>query len=135
MPSLMASCAMAVSAIAPFWVVVNIIRTLVRVADGKCALLQAANLTARHVRAPLRPAHDRAEMAGGLGVREDVAGLERRGRRRGEVLRARDAPVSVGRAAHGAPEELLRRRCGRALPPPHRQARPAPDGLRRIRTA
>ena len=36
------------------------------------------------------------------------------------VLRARDAAVPVGRAAHGAPEELRGRRRGRALPPPHR---------------
>ena len=36
-----------------------------------------------------------------------------------QVLRARDAPVPVGRAAHGPPEELRGRRRGRALPPPH----------------
>ena len=56
-------------------------------------------------------------------------------RRRAEVLRARDAAVPVGRAAHRAPEELLGRRRGRALPPPHGPARAAPDGLRRVRPA
>ncbi len=74
-------------------------------------------------------------MAGDLGARADVAGVERRGRGRREVLRARDAAVPVGRAAHGPPEELLRRRRRRAFPPPQRQARPAPDGLRRVRAA
>ena len=44
-------------------------------------------------------------------------------RRRAEVLRARDAAVPVGRAAHRAPEDLLGRRRGRALPPPQRARR------------
>ena len=44
-------------------------------------------------------------------------------------------PVPARRAAHRAPEELLRRRRGRALPPPHRAPRAAPDGLRRVRPA
>ena len=61
--------------------------------------------------------------------------VQRRGRRRREVLRARDAALPVGRAAHGAPEELLGRRRGRPLPPPHRPPRAAPDGLRRVRPA
>ena len=52
-----------------------------------------------------------------------------------EVLRPRDAAVPLGRAAHGAPEELLRRRRGRALPPPHGPQGAAPDGLRRVRAA
>ena len=51
------------------------------------------------------------------------------------LVRARDAPVPVGRAPHGAPEELLGRRRGRALPPPQRHAGAAPDGLRRVRPA
>ena len=44
-------------------------------------------------------------------------------------------PVPLGRAAHRAPEELLGRRRGRPLPPPHRPPRAAPDGLRRVRPA
>ena len=55
--------------------------------------------------------------------------------RRAQVLRARDAALPVGRAAHGAPEELRGRRRGRALPPPHGPPRAAPDGLRRVRPA
>ena len=51
------------------------------------------------------------------------------------VLRARDAPVPERRAAHRPPEGLLGRRRGRALPPPHRPAGAAPDGLRRVRPA
>ena len=43
--------------------------------------------------------------------------------------------MTLGRAAHGAPEELLRRQRGGALPSPHRPPRAAPDGLRRVRPA
>src|SRR4051794_13624880 len=46
MPSSMAAAAMRCSAMAPFWFVVSTMRTLVRVVDGKCGRLQAANLTA-----------------------------------------------------------------------------------------
>ena len=82
----------------------------------------------------LRPETDRATLAARLGRRADLGG--RRGRRRAaHVLRARDAPVPQRRAAHRAPEELRRRRCRRALPPPHRPPRAAPDGLRRVRPA
>ena len=44
-------------------------------------------------------------------------------------------PVPQRRAAHRAPEGLLGRRRGRALPPPQRAPRPAADGLRRVRPA
>ena len=54
---------------------------------------------------------------------------------RAEVLRARDAAVPQRRAAHRAPEGLLRRRRRRALPPAHGPPRAAPDGLRRVRPA
>ena len=54
--------------------------------------------------------------------------------RRG-LLRPGDAPVPQRRAAHRPPQGLLGRRRGRALPPPHRPPRPAPDGLRRVRPA
>ena len=64
-----------------------------------------------------------------------MAGLQRRGRRRARLVRARDAALPVGRAAHGAPEELRGRRRGGALPPPHGPAGAAPDGLRRLRPA
>ena len=50
-----------------------------------------------------------------------------------EVLRARDAPLPVGRAARRSPEELLARRRDRPLPPPQRVPGPSPDGLRRVR--
>ena len=56
-------------------------------------------------------------------------------RRRADLVRARDAAVPVGRAAHRPPEELLGRRRRRALPAPHRPPRAAPDGLRRVRPA
>ena len=54
---------------------------------------------------------------------------------RPERVRARDAALPLGRAAHGPHEELRGRRCGRALPPPQRLPRPPPDGLRRVRAA
>ena len=63
-----------------------------------------------------------------------MGGLQRPRRRR-RLVRARDAPVPVRRAPHGAPEELLGRGRGRPLPPPRRPPRPAPDGLRRLRPA
>ena len=44
-------------------------------------------------------------------------------------------PYPSGRAAHGAPQELLGRGRGGALPSPHRPPRAAPDGLRRVRPA
>ena len=46
-----------------------------------------------------------------------------------QVLRARDAPLPERRAAHRPPEDLLGRRRDRALPPPPRPPRAAPDGL------
>src|SRR5215207_2641072 len=46
MPSRIAAAVTSASAIAPFWLVVSMMRTLVRVADGKCASLRGANLTA-----------------------------------------------------------------------------------------
>ena len=64
-----------------------------------------------------------------------MARRQRRGHGPAQVLRARDAPLPVGRAAHGAPQELRGRRRGRPLPPPHRPPRPAPDRLRRVRAA
>ena len=84
----------------------------------------------------LRPENDRAQVAEGLGRREDLARLERRARRRGpDLLRPRDAAVPVWRAPHRPPEGLLGRRRDRALPPPHRPQGPPPDGLRRLRPA
>ncbi len=80
-------------------------------------------------------------MAGGVGARAHVGGRERAGARRPwgrrsrEVLRARDAALPERRAAHRSPEELRARRRDRALPPPDRPARAAPDGLRRVRPA
>ena len=80
------------------------------------------------------PKRDRAPLAEGVGRRADVGGRQR-GRRVDRLLRARDAPVPERRAAHRPPEELHDRRRGRPLPPPHRPARAAPDGLRRVRPA
>ena len=73
-------------------------------------------------------------MAGDLGSRAHLGGRQRR-RSAAQVLRARDAALPQRRAAHGPPEELLGRRRGRALPPPHRPPGAAPDGLRRLRPA
>ena len=88
-------------------------------------------------RPPLRPQADRAPMAGYLGARGHLGGLKRP-RRPGcdpEVLRARDAALPERRAAHRASEELRAGRRDRPLSPPHRPSGPAPDGLRRIRSA
>ena len=78
-------------------------------------------------------------MAGAVGARAHLGGRQRADARRPrtarEVLRARDAAVPERRAAHRAPEELRARRRDRPLPPPHRPARAAPDGLRRVRPA
>ena len=75
----------------------------------------------------------------GLGGRAHLGGAEpRRARLRrleAEVLRARDAPLPVGRAARRPPEELLARRRDRPLPPPQRLPGDPPDGLRRLRPA
>ena len=69
--------------------------------------------------------------------RAHVGGRQRRRRaaRATTLLRARDAALPERRAAHRPPEGLLGRRRGRALPPPHRPPRAAPDGLRRVRAA
>ena len=73
-------------------------------------------------------------MAARLGRRAHLGGVER-ARRAPQGLRARDASVPLGRASHRAPEDLLGRRRGRALSPPQRLPRAAPDGLRRLRPA
>ncbi len=52
-----------------------------------------------------------------------------------EVLRARDAAVSVGRSARRPRQELHARRRGRAHDAHARLQRPAPDGLGRVRPA
>ena len=95
-------------------------------------------------RASLRPAGDRAPLAGPLGLRAHVGGGEPRGgrvadgrahERAGQLLRAGDAALPERRASHRASEVLLARRRDRPLPPPPRQTRAAPDGLRRLRAA
>ena len=85
----------------------------------------------------VRPEHNRAEVAGGLGGR---AGLLRpepraRGRARAEVLHARDAPVPLRDAAHGARPQLHAGRRPHAFPAAQRLERDAPDGLRLVRPA
>ncbi|CAA9532890.1 MAG: Leucyl-tRNA synthetase, partial [uncultured Thermoleophilia bacterium] len=83
----------------------------------------------------IRPRRGRAAPAGRVGRRarvRDAAG--RRGvRRPAEELRARDAPVPLGRAPHGARHELHHGRRRLPLPPPERVPGAAPDGLRRVR--
>ena len=59
-----------------------------------------------HHGGPLRPQDDRAQVAARLGRRAHLGGLER-ARRAPQVLRARDAALPLGRAAHRPPEELL----------------------------
>ena len=83
---------------------------------------------------PLRPQDDRGQMAARLGRRAHLGG-EQRARRAPQGLRARDAPVPLGRAAHRPPQELRARRRGRPLLAPRRLSRAAPDGLRRVRPA
>ena len=84
--------------------------------------------------APLRPEADRAQVAAGVGRRAHLGGLER-ARRAARGLRARDAALPLGRAAHRPPEDLLGGRRDRPLPAPQRPPRAAPDGLRRVRPA
>ncbi len=76
-------------------------------------------------------------MAGAVGARAHLGGVQRRRPRRAReksyVLEM--LPVPERRAAHRPPEELRARRRDRPLPPPHRPARAAPDGLRRLRAA
>ncbi len=74
-------------------------------------------------------------MAGDLGSRADLGGQQRRRLGHPEVLRPRDAALPLGRAPHGAPQELRGGRRRRALPPPHGPAGAAPDRLRRVRPA
>ena len=64
-----------------------------------------------------------------------TSGAGRRRARRRTLLRARDAALPERRAAHRASEVLRGRRRDRALPPPPRAPRAAPDGLRRVRPA
>ncbi len=52
-----------------------------------------------------------------------------------QVLRAGDAPLPQRGAPHRAPEGVLGGGRDRALPPPPRPPRAAPDGLRRVRAA
>ena len=94
----------------------------------------AADCTLAVQHGALRPTADRAEVAGGLGRRAHVGGLQR-ARRAPQGLRARDASLPVRRAPHRPPEDLLAGRCGGALPPPQRLPRAASDGLRRLRAA
>ena len=77
-------------------------------------------------------------MAGRLGRRARVRGREPDAGRpaaRAALLHARDAPVPVRRAAHGARPQLHAGRRRHALPPPQRLHRPAADGLRLVRSA
>src|SRR4051794_22078292 len=109
-PSLAASAAITVSAMPPFELGVNMMRTLVRTTDGMCGAPPGfeavlALTSAPHGRAPLRAARDRAQVAGDLGARAHLGSLQRR-RWRAAVLRARNAAVPVRRASHGAPQEL-----------------------------
>ena len=89
----------------------------------------------RDGRPPLRPVRDRAPLAEGVGGRAHLGGRQRLRRPTAEVLRARDAAVPQRRAAHRAPEGLLRGRRRRALPSAHGTPGAAPDGLRRVRPA
>ena len=72
-------------------------------------------------------------MAAGVGRGGHLGGRQRRRRRPPLRLRARDAPLPVGRAAHRPSEELLARRRGGPLLAPPRPPGAAPHGLRRVR--
>ena len=82
----------------------------------------------------LRPEDHRGQVAARVGGRAHLGGVERPGRA-AQVLRARDAALPVGRAAHRPPEDLFRGRRRGSLPAPQRPPRAAPDGLRRLRPA
>ncbi len=88
----------------------------------------------------LRPTGNRGEMAAGLGRREVVPRPEPRSRRAGgrraqQVLRRRDAAVSLRRPPHGAHAELHDRRRDHAHATAPGDAGAAADGLRRVRPA
>ena len=74
-------------------------------------------------------------MAEGVGRRAHLGGLERRDARPHQGVRARDAALPVGRAAHRAPQELLTGRRRRTLLAPVGPSRAPSDGLRRLRPA
>src|SRR6187402_2294106 len=86
---------------------------------------------------PLRPAGDRGQVAGRMGARRRFRRPEpvSRGRAAGAHLRARDAPVPLRRAPHGARAQLHARRRRRAHSPPAGFHRAAPDRVRRLRAA
>ena len=83
----------------------------------------------------IRPAGDRAEVAGRCGSASARSPSPTRARRdgRGAHLRPRDAPVPVRRAAHGPREELHARRRAHPRAAAHGLPRAAADGLRRLR--
>ena len=88
----------------------------------------------------LRPTIDRGEVAEGLGRRAVVPRPEPRARRAGrprspQVVRRRDAPVSIGRPAHGAHAQLHDRRRDHAHAAAQGNAGAAADGVRRLRPA
>ena len=71
-------------------------------------------------------------MAARVGGRAHLGGVERPGRA-AQGIRARDAALPVGRAAHRPPEDLFGGRRRGALQAPHRPPGAPPDGLRRLR--
>ena len=76
-------------------------------------------------------------MAGRLGGRAHLGGAQPRRPRfrrlQAQELRARDAPLPVGRAPRRASQVLRGRRRDRPLSPPQRLPGDPPDGLRRLR--
>ncbi len=82
----------------------------------------------------LRPQADRAQVAAAVGRRAHMGGLQR-ARRAAQVLRAGDAALPLGRAAHRTSEGLFGGRRDRPLPAPQRLPRGAPARLRRVRPA
>ena len=75
-----------------------------------------------------------ARLGGRAGLRR-AQPRPRRGARREQDVRRRDAPVPLGRAPHGAHAQLHDRRRARAPAAPPRRPGAAPDGLRRLRPA
>ena len=107
-----------------------------RIRAGRRRRARAEALLSQAPHADAHTTRRRSSRAGSRSGTTSARGRSRNeARRHARVLRARDAALPERRAPHRPPQGLLGRRRGRALPPAHRAARAASDGLRRLRPA